>query len=379
MATEINLTMEPSYASTWSVVDAVREFFQNALDNEIVNPENKMLFSYDKEAKKLFIGNKTSCLERHTLLLGSTTKADNENTIGQHGEGYKIGIAILLRNNKHVTIYNYQKKEIWTTRLKKSKTFDGRLIPCITITKTPIWEKVPSHDLMIEISEINEEEYEQIKESNLHLKSYNSINTSYGEILTDESEKQRVYVKGLYVCSCDGLNFGYNFEPDQISLDRDRKLIREYDLYAKTSAIWKKVYAMKALGEYKQAFFDMLNNRADEIRDIYYTVVSTEDMDNKDIENKLGSELVERFIDENGENSTPVTTSDQIEEAHSNGLKAVLVSDSVYRLMKDCDKVSEVIVEKAPLKVRMTEFMDKIESKLTDEELAEFSSLIDEI
>ena len=93
-----DLGMSINYCPTWGVVESVREFFQNAHDEEIVNPENKMYFGYNKDSKTLCIGNKNGRLTTNTLLLGQSSKRDSSETIGQHGEGYKVATVVLLRN-----------------------------------------------------------------------------------------------------------------------------------------------------------------------------------------------------------------------------------------------------------------------------------------
>ena len=108
MASKIELTIAPSYVPSWGIVEAVRELFQNALDQQKQNPTNKMSWEYDPEAQRLRICNKYSTLEASSLLLGATTKADDTSTIGQFGEGYKIATLVLLRNDKKITFYNYE-------------------------------------------------------------------------------------------------------------------------------------------------------------------------------------------------------------------------------------------------------------------------------
>lgn len=51
------LTVSMGYVPTWTHVDAVREIFQNAKDEETVNPENKMFFDYNEETETLMIEN----------------------------------------------------------------------------------------------------------------------------------------------------------------------------------------------------------------------------------------------------------------------------------------------------------------------------------
>ena len=91
------LTVSMGYVPTWTHVDAVREIFQNAKDEETVNPENKMFFDYNEETETLMIGNKTGKLNKSTLLIGISDKRNDNRTIGQHGEGYKIATVVLLR------------------------------------------------------------------------------------------------------------------------------------------------------------------------------------------------------------------------------------------------------------------------------------------
>ena len=107
------LSLSPEYVSHWGIVEAVREIFQNAIDQAAVQEDNPMFFSYEKNEVKsagwgmtyeqdgvLRIGNRDSILDAKSLLLGATTKRDDQKTIGQFGEGYKIATLVLLRSGK---------------------------------------------------------------------------------------------------------------------------------------------------------------------------------------------------------------------------------------------------------------------------------------
>jgi hypothetical protein len=211
--------------------------FQNALDQEKQHPANKASWSYDKETETLTISNATSKLTASSLLLGQTTKDGDLNTIGQFGEGYKIATLVLLRNNKQVTFYNYGAREIWRPRFVKSRRF-GTDILTFFIEKSNIWESVPSADLAIEVAGITPDEYyRQIVLSNLHLrKDYTAIDkTEYGDIIDLSGQ---VYVNGLYVCNYAPYSYGYNFKPEHIKLDRDRKMVSDFDLRWLASKMW---------------------------------------------------------------------------------------------------------------------------------------------
>ena len=142
---KIELTIAPNYVPNWTLVDAIRELFQNALDQQKQNNENEASWNYDDDTGVLTISNATSKLTAASLLLGQTTKADDKSTIGQFGEGYKIATLVLLREGQNVVFYNYGAREIWRPRFVKSRRF-GTDILTFFIEKKAVWEKVPSAD-----------------------------------------------------------------------------------------------------------------------------------------------------------------------------------------------------------------------------------------
>lgn len=106
------LTLTPNYVSDWTFNDALRELIQNGTDQEVLDKENKFQIIYNEKEKTLRLVNQKSVLKINTLLLGRSSKANNEDTVGQFGEGYKIAALVLNRLGKTFTIYNNEKGEI---------------------------------------------------------------------------------------------------------------------------------------------------------------------------------------------------------------------------------------------------------------------------
>ena len=184
------LTIDTNYVKNWDIGEAIRELFQNSLDEQEENPDNVAYFHYSNIDNRLTIGNKLSTLNVETLLLGVSSKSDSENTVGQFGEGYKIATMVLLRTGHNVTFYNYGAKEVWHTKLKKSRRYGGRLVPVFDVDKKYPWTTVPNRNLEIVVENVTSEEYEIIKSFilMLHEDVGETLSSQYGRILLNDMQ-----------------------------------------------------------------------------------------------------------------------------------------------------------------------------------------------
>lgn len=372
---KFQLTLSTDYVPDWTCVEAVRELFQNALDNQTVNPENEMFWEYLAAENILRIGNKTSVLTLDSLLLGFSTKRDDERTIGTHGEGYKIALMVLLREGKEVTIYNYGRGEVWRTRLVRSRKFNGVSVPEILVDRKYRWLRKPSHDLIIEIRGISEEEYQAIVESNLHLQGelegYSTENNS-GFILTDPKYQGKIFVNGLFICHNTNFRYGYDVNPKYIRLDRDRKLVDTIDLAFVTSRMWRYANQPKLVAQMLMA--DVLDVRY--IKSLaYYRPYS----DERQIDSDIQRELREEFKSSYGKNAVPVSDNYTLERVQRSkqDVRPVLVSKPVVEYLENDDEVASV--EFVPVKTRLMEWYEGVESKLTEEEKDSFLAILEDL
>lgn len=211
------LSLSRNYVSSWGIKEAIRELLQNSKDGSDGN------VNIDKENGIITIANKNTSIPSSTLLLGNTSKKDDLDKIGQFGEGYKLALLVLLREGKDVTIRNGDK--LWAPSFQYSENFECEML-CIEETENY------GNDLEFVISPFSQLELNELEAEFLGLngQTYNSIQTSYGEILTDSDFKGRVFVDGLPVYKDDNFEYGYNFKPCYVSLDRDRKSINIYEL-----------------------------------------------------------------------------------------------------------------------------------------------------
>lgn len=367
MASKFELSLDVNYVNSWGVVEAVRELFQNAIDESVQCPANNYFFEYEKEKQLLKIGNKKSVLQTETLLLGVTGKTDDTKTIGQFGEGYKLATVVLLRTGHPITFYNYGNKEVWTCKLVTSKKYNGRKVPTFFVNKQHVWDNIPDNDLTIVIENVTSEEYAEIVKSNLNLQpqKVNMLESSSGYILLDAEQSGNIYVSGLFVTHNNDLRYGYNFKPDVIPLDRDRRTVPNFDLYWETSRIWSS-------HTNELEFLNMMTEASKEVTcsDLHYITsmfVAFNDTSVEFIRNKYKDKIL-------------VKTSDDFKKAIELGYNAEIIPEKLYTCYSPYLSQDELSLSKKPTtKQLFEEWFTNYAESLSDEAQNEFILLCDRL
>lgn len=217
------LPLSRSYVRHWGMAEAVREIIQNALDSD--SP-----FEYEFGDDSLIVRSRNATLKPSSLLLGATTKAEQEDTIGSFGEGYKIALLVLTREGYEVVVHNGGRD--WTPRFKPSKQFDDEVL---VIEDAPAPAKIKG--LAFEVKGLSPADIATIKDSCLHMQDHIGavLETKFGLILRHRPGK--LYIGSLYICDTQ-LTFGYDIKPQFLALERDRKTVRNFDLQWQTKEMW---------------------------------------------------------------------------------------------------------------------------------------------
>jgi len=362
------LSISADYVPEWGVTEAVREFFQNAIDEETRDISNKMFFEYDKETEVIRIGNKHSNLNIKTLLFGVTTKKDDREMIGNHGEGYKIATVVLLRLGKTVVFQNYCRREIWSPRLVRSRKYDGIMVPTFFVEQTAIWKEVPENSLVIEIGGITSEEYQEIMAANLHLQGIvEAKETGYGSLLVNEQYVGKVFVAGLYICSEPELEVGINFKPRVVRIERDRSMVNSFDI---------KWYAARMIEELKDA--EMTKRSLGCYTGTY--------IESYRVPMEIKNEIAEDFINQYGAKAVPVSNQEDMEGMKKRGYKPVIVSESKKKVIMESayyagirEALEAEKKNESPFCERFYDFIKKIENRLDADEVAIAYEFADEI
>ncbi len=368
------LTLTPNYVSDWTFNDAIRELIQNGTDQEVLDKENHFSIEYDGERQVLRFKNSKSVLKINTLLLGKSSKAGNSDTVGQFGEGYKIAALVLNRIGKTFTVLNNEKNEVWESRFKNSEKWLEKIL-AFYISK----RETEDTGLCIEVGNVSWSEYNNLLDVWIGMCDfdYEKVETQYGKILTDEEFAGKVFVNGLFVDCNSDLQYGYNFKPKYINLERDRKTCDTWNVEDITSKMIAE--GMVNGGIPIEIVRKMVESNKD---DVYHLEFNTYLGDVK----KVQEMLVESFDKQNPQPySFPVSSQDEIKKVKAYGGNPVVVPPKVASLLKnETAKRFEELV-KIPcgtgmtLKDRFLRWYDAYSEELSDVAKKELKSLINEM
>ncbi|EOT29442.1 hypothetical protein C805_00025 [Eubacterium sp. 14-2] len=368
------LTLTPNYVSDWTFNDAIRELIQNGIDQEVLDKEKHFSIEYDRKRQVLQLKNSKSALKINTLLLGRSSKAGNDDTVGQFGEGYKIAALVLNRIGKTFTVLNNEKNEVWESRFKNSEKWLEKIL-AFYVSK----RETEDMGLCIEVGNVSWSEYNNLSDVWIGMCDfdYKKVETQYGEILTDEEFAGQVFVNGLFVNCNSDLQYGYNFKPKYINLERDRKTGDTWNVEDVTSRMIAE--GMVNGGIPFEIVRKMVESNKD---DVYHLEFNTYLGDVK----KVQEMLVESFDEQNPQPySIPVSSQDEIKKVKAYGGNPVVVPSKVASLLKnETEKRFEELV-KIPcgtgmtLKDRFLRWYDAYSEKLSDAAKKELKSLIDEM
>lgn len=353
MKNSVPLSLSKNYVAHWTWKEAIREILQNAIDCGHWDLKQ----TGDGE---IFISTYSGAIPRSALLLGESGKRDLDK-IGTFGEGLKLALLILCREGYDVAVYSGTEK--WTPFIAHNPQFGTECLH-IRIEDAPD-EKVDTVHVMV--NGLSGEQIDQIEDMYLQSHQYEEsivqvdgnyifeAETVCGpleynlDLMSDDEIPRRVYCGGLYVCDLPkGFHYSYNFRPDRVKLDRDRKTVQQWDITWEISRL---------LAEAGRA--DLIVKLSDKkAKDVgNYCTVHTQHYgggssgkSKTEFTKELTDAAVDSFIRRNGERSIPIDPDMPLEKrnllikaAQKSGYAAVVVSSSEYEMVGDKFELPEEI------------------------------------
>lgn len=351
---KFELSIHEDYlAGRWGTWEGIREVVQNALDAQDDYPGYPMEISHTDGC--LQIRNVGAVLGQEVLLLGKTTKDGRDDQRGQFGEGLKLGLLALVRQNIEVYIMNGSTK--WTPSIDTSENFGNERVLWINVRKMQKREE----DFTVYIK-IPKAEWKSLRGRFLDLVKgdLDVLDHAEGSVIMDPSESGNVYAKGIFVKNYPYLQYGYNF--NNITLDRDRGMIDDWDLrYAAAKAL--KAAMVMDREKWVPAAYEMM--RADEVKDLE-KLPSQLKYDYDGDTTEIRQEFADLFTAEYGADAVPVSCEEEAVKVEFYGKKGVVVPQTLRLVLETHFGDSEDILKKASIsegEFVAVSALDPVESK----------------
>ncbi len=344
----------------WDEQAAYRELVQNARDEEVLN-SHPMSVVYWPGSQTLLVRNEGAKMDRATLLMGvSRGKRGDDRAIGSFGSGYKMAMLVLCKMGRKVTVQNGD--EAWTASIETSPQFGAEVLTVQTRAR-----QSKDDDLVFSVSGVTPAAFQELLSRALFLGVSESTasrivaemcDEGFGKhvlvkewnhcdrVLLDPKHRGRIYVKGLFVFSLPKsereAKYGYDF--GALQLDESRKMADPWDFKYRLGQLQAKV--AERTPEARKEFVQMLKEGGEEVGHV--SEYGSE---------KLAKAILEDQYAEHGADTMLVRDENDAQRVRSLGVKAVVLPDKLFTLVRRSlpsvdDAVaklrSEVVAEVAP-------------------------------
>ena len=370
----IALPLSQNYISHWGTWEAIREIIQNAMDQG----EYSVDISY--EMGSISIESKGGVMEKGSLLLGHTSKADDPDKRGKFGEGYKLALLVLSRQNIGVTIKNGSQR--WSPSMRPHPQIDE---DCLTIGITEDAYSDEFETVRFSIHGLSREELAIVDDRVLN-KDYCDIVADDGESYAFYEQPPAVYVGGLFVCNLEPIDkksyeLSYNFAPDIVNLDRDRQTVSEFTIAYEATSL------LNRAGEY-DLLVEMASNERPDVSG-YVNIGSSGgyySSSTPDVSKEIAEGSIKRFYDKYGEDAYPINkdwASGKIgvitSRAIAAGLKPITVSKAFFQMFDEKYLKTLVAVELVPAKDLLMDFLVKNKKHMRSKAVQGINLIIKEL
>ncbi|AUR87608.1 hypothetical protein NVP1101O_197 [Vibrio phage 1.101.O._10N.261.45.C6] len=361
MTDKFELTMDTNSVHKWDIPAAIRDFVQNMLDNS-----NGYQWGYNEETETLSLTNYNTQLDRKVWLHGYSEKQGDNSTRGCHGDGLKSSVAVLLREGCGITIYNGSL--LWKPQRGYSETFQSDVVIVTEEENNVSWS-----DYTVEITGITSFTMNQVILNTLDFQDNvgQTYETEKATILFDESQKGKVYCGGLFVGNFKS-EYGFDFKPEHLELDRDRKSFDPFNVKWKCQDVWRE-YSGQDTEESSEVVISNLKNCEGSSEFLKYQNLSSENL-NKAAEKVYTEEYSGKLVTSSYDEFNELKAAgNQVELVKSEGLVNLIRKTESYQVVFE-GKLSK----KTPSEL-LEAFKDKWYDEFSSEMLYDFEDMQSEI
>lgn len=317
----------PEYLSHWTVPNAVREYISNALDGS--SP-----FEYEFGDDYVILTSVGITLSPKIFAMGYSQNRNSSEAVGTFGEGALVSMIPLLRDNKGICFVNGD--VIWKPAFEYN---DSLSIETLVINEEE--NPSPTNDYSVIIDNLTSDEIQVIKESCIYFRDDlgEVLDGSTGSII--KGVKGKLFVGGIFVTDIPTYDYSFNFKPEYLELNRDRKSVESWNLAYNTSILIKELIDPVEIAK-------LVEQRKPDVQNLQHRD------DIQDIANACYDNLVEKH----GENVVVCQWYDDQEKLEKQGYKNVVnISHGCYY---------EVVKQSPKYKEKLSELTEQIEVEPED-------------
>lgn len=323
------LPIKSTYVPDWGIWECLREFVQNAKDEED-DKGSEMKISHSGTTLSVF--NRGADMDRSVLLLGQTSKVDRADLRGQFGEG--LNLALLAGVRAGLSIVIYTQTERWTASIEPSDEYAGE--ECLVVHS----RKLPNrrNGVEVQIDGLDAGAWEELKKLFIFLSDLPDSQAirvpGRGALLLGKEYRGKVFAKGVFVSNLRDFEYGYDL--NTVSLDRDRRMVDVWDVQYAAGALFKDAVARRPEA-LKADVYRMLRDGAEDVRGMHYHVPKESD---------VMSVLKDAFVEEHGEDAVPVANTSESAKVDRAGKRGIVVAEALRKILQADMGTPEEIVQK---------------------------------
>lgn len=215
----------------WENSKCIMEIYQNYVDSDC---DDRYM---DIGDDSVTFTNTNIKLSPKVLLMGLSDKRQENQKLGKHGIGLIQALAVLTYRGIDVVIYNND--VMWTPEYQHCEDFDHEVL---VFKEEPLLHGNTNYE--VSVDNLSEEDLFELRERCLELQDNREIlfSTEYGDVLSNPEDQPsigEVFVGGIFVCQTTGFDYSYNFKPEHLPLNTERRAVDNWELKQITAKAWK--------------------------------------------------------------------------------------------------------------------------------------------
>lgn len=311
----LEIPISQDYVPSWGTWECIREAIQNGLDED----ERGFPLNISHKNNMLSISNHGANIHAQALILGKTDKRGST-LRGEHGEGLTLSLLTGARNEMHIKVLTQD--ETWQPSIQWSDNYKDNIL----VVKTrALRQKRDGVEVQIKVDKEIWSKTKKLFTKFAGLKDNEILQCDRGSVILNPEFRGQIFSKGIYVMTEPKFSYGYDLK--YANLDRDRRVIGDFDLK------WEIANILKEAGtRYPTMFEKVYKLLEDNSKELEYA--------GPNFDKGIKDKVVKSFKKKHGDEAIPVRSMDEASRVASIGKKGILVQDTLGRILESSSEIN---------------------------------------